>query len=52
MAVHVKAIVVQTEDVLAFAWPFGAPKHASVDTSAETLETLQKTRIKFDDVST
>ena len=32
MVVHVKAIVVQTEDVVVFAWPFGVPRQVTVET--------------------
>jgi len=42
VVVHVKAIIVEREDVVVFAWSFGAPRQGTVETFAATLETLQK----------
>lgn len=42
----------QAKRVLGFAWPIGAARHARVETFEKTLETLPKTRIKFEDVCT
>lgn len=35
------SIVVHTEEVVVFVWPFGLPRKISVETFAATLETLQ-----------